>query len=154
MVSRLVTFTNESGLPLTLANFVDYHHLTLHDIYKRDSFARLTVKAKLRPDFEAPVEKRLTTGLQRILHMNSAYQLQTLLRILQGPLENLSSQEERLLTMLHFSLWGKGSGIPTLKASVEKLKAKTQISMNPIKIVSLQSGENEGWAFVPSGGDE
>ena len=37
---------------------------------------------------------------------------------------------------------------------VEKLKAKTQISMNPIKIVSLQSGENEGWAFVPSGGDE
>ena len=123
LVSRLVTFTNESGLPLTLANFVDYHHLTLHDIYKRDSFARLTVKAKLRPDFEAPDEKRLTTGLQRILHMNSAYQLQTLLRILQKPLENLSSQEERLLTMLHFSLWGKGSGIPTLKASVEKLKA-------------------------------
>ena len=39
LVSRLVTFTNESGLPLTLANFVDYHHLTLHDIYKRDSFA-------------------------------------------------------------------------------------------------------------------
>ena len=37
---------------------------------------------------------------------------------------------------------------------VEKLKAKTQISMNPIKIVSLRNDENEGWAFVPSGGDE
>lgn len=37
---------------------------------------------------------------------------------------------------------------------VEKLKAKTQISMNPIKIVALQSGTNKGWAFVPSGGEE
>ena len=37
---------------------------------------------------------------------------------------------------------------------VEKLKAKTQISMNPIKIVSLTNGNNKGWAFVPSGGGE
>lgn len=37
---------------------------------------------------------------------------------------------------------------------VEKLKAKTQISMNPIKVVSLKNESNEGWAFVPSGGDE
>ncbi len=37
---------------------------------------------------------------------------------------------------------------------VEKLKAKTQISMNPIKVVSLKNGTNEGWAFVPSGVNE
>lgn len=37
---------------------------------------------------------------------------------------------------------------------VEKLKAKTQIAMYPIKIVSLTSGNNTGWAFVPSGSEE
>lgn len=123
LVSRVATFTNESGLPLTLANFVEYHHLNLHDIYKRVSFARLCEKAHAQPAFAAPDEKRLTNGLRRILHLNSAYQLQTLLRILQGAFEQLTSMEERLLTMLHFSLWGKDSGISSLQESVERLKA-------------------------------
>lgn len=37
---------------------------------------------------------------------------------------------------------------------VEKLKAKTEIAMNPIKIVRQQIGNNIGWAFVPSLGDD
>ncbi|MGE4563654.1 MAG: DUF3427 domain-containing protein, partial [Victivallaceae bacterium] len=123
LVSRIATFEQETGLPLTLTNFIDYHHLALYDIYKRNSFARLCEKANLRSAFVAPDEKRLTKGLQRILHMNSAYQLQTLLKILQLPVESLSSAEERLLTMLHFSLWGKDSGITSLSESLKRLKA-------------------------------
>jgi len=36
---------------------------------------------------------------------------------------------------------------------VEKLKSRSQITMLPIKIVSISSGNNTGWAFVPDGGD-
>lgn len=35
---------------------------------------------------------------------------------------------------------------------VEKLESRSQISMPPIKIVPMVSGDNTGWAFVPSGG--
>lgn len=35
LVSRIATFESESGKPLTLENFVDYHHLKLSTIYQR-----------------------------------------------------------------------------------------------------------------------
>ena len=66
-----------------------------------------------------------------------------------------------VMSPLEFSGYAKVNNIVTRVFSlngdtteVEKLKAKTQISMNPIKIVSLKNETNEGWAFVPSGGDE
>ena len=66
-----------------------------------------------------------------------------------------------VMSPLEFSGYAKVENIVTRVFSlngdtteVEKLKAKTQISMNPIKVVALKSGANEGWAFVPSGGDE
>ena len=66
-----------------------------------------------------------------------------------------------VMSPLEFSGYAKVENVITRVFSlngdtteVEKLKSKTQISMNPIKIVALKSGANEGWAFVPSGGDE
>ena len=66
-----------------------------------------------------------------------------------------------VMSPLEFSGYAKVENIITRVFSlngdtteVEKLKSRTQISMNPIKIVALKSGANEGWAFVPSGGDE
>lgn len=66
-----------------------------------------------------------------------------------------------VMSPMEFSGYAKVNNVVTRVFSlngdtteVEKLKAKTQISMNPIKIVSLTNGNNKGWAFVPSGGDE
>ena len=35
---------------------------------------------------------------------------------------------------------------------VEKLKVRSELSMPPIKIIPITTGNNLGWAFVPSGG--
>lgn len=66
-----------------------------------------------------------------------------------------------VMSPLEFSGYAKVNNLVTRVFSlngdtteVEKLKARTQISMNPIKVVALKSGTNKGWAFVPSGGDE
>lgn len=125
LVSRLATFKGESGLPLTLANFISYHHLELSDIYKRATFSRLCQNANLRNDFFAPDEERLAKGFNRISHLNSAYQLKTLLDLFKRPhidFSNLSQDEERFLTMLHFSLWNKNEEIQSLEESVSRIK--------------------------------
>ena len=125
LVSRIATFESETGKPLTLENFVDYHHLKLATIYQKALFARLCQRANLRNDFEFAEEYRLRKGLLRICHLNSAYQLKTLLELLQAPadrLKNLSDDEERILTMLHFSMWGRNTEIKTVQESVAKLK--------------------------------
>lgn len=66
-----------------------------------------------------------------------------------------------VMSPMEFSGYAKVNNVSTKVFSlngdtteVEKLKAKKQISMNPIKIVALLSGNNTGWAFVPSGSDE
>lgn len=126
LISRIATFENESGMALTLENFVDYHHLSLTTIYKKALFARFCQKAHLREDFSIASEDELRKGLLRICHLNSAYQLKTLLELLQAPnerLNHLSSDEKRILTMLFFTFGGRNSGISDLRQFVDNLKA-------------------------------
>lgn len=126
LISRIATFENESGMALTLENFVDYHHLSLTTIYKKALFARFCQKAHLREDFTIANEDELRKGLLRICHLNSAYQLKTLLELLQAPSERLnylSSDEKRILTMLFFTFGGRNSGISDLRQFVDNLKA-------------------------------
>lgn len=126
IVSRIATFESESGIKLTLANFLDYHHLRPTTIYQKALFSRLCQKANLRENFTIPNEDRLRAGLLRICHMNSAYQLKTMQELLRAPearLQRLSDDETKLLTMLHFSLWTGSSEIKSLPESIAQLKA-------------------------------
>ncbi len=125
MISRIATFESESRRTLSLANFLDYHHLSPSTIYRRALFSRLCQKAKLCDNFDIPDEDRLRKGLLRICHMNSPYQLRTLQKLLRAPEERLyylSDDETKLLTMLHFNLWTKDSGIESLSQSIARLK--------------------------------
>lgn len=138
VIGRIATFESESGLSLTLKNFIDYHHLSLSAVYTKGLFERLRQKAHLREDFAIPDEDRLRKGLLRITHMNSAYELKTLLDILKIPEKNLSSlkpDEERILTMLHFDLWTKDSGIQTLQESIQRLKANGPVFSELLEVL-------------------
>ena len=52
LISRIATFEEDSGLPLNLANFVDYYHLDIRTIFSRASFSRLFVSSVVREDVE------------------------------------------------------------------------------------------------------
>ena len=65
-----------------------------------------------------------------------------------------------IISPLEFSGYAKVNGIQTRvftlngdTTEVEKLTARNGINMSPIKIVPILTGDNQGWAFVPSGGD-
>ena len=45
LVSRAASFAEDSGLELTLANFLDYYHLDPRAIYKFSSFSRICARA-------------------------------------------------------------------------------------------------------------
>ncbi|MCF6177398.1 MAG: DEAD/DEAH box helicase family protein [Victivallaceae bacterium] len=123
LVQRIINFENETGLKLTFANFIQHHNIELDNIYRKTSWSRLLVEANLHENFAAPDEERLTKGLRRIAHLNSAYQLKTLLRLLTSDkLGKLDENEERLITMLHFSLWGKNHEFASIQDSFKQLK--------------------------------
>jgi hypothetical protein len=115
--------------PPTLSEFLEHHHLEPEDIYRRNvSWSRLCVEAGIQADFQEPDEKRLTKGVRRVAHVNSAEHIQALLRVLEAdfvpehPAE-LHEIDERRLLMLDLCLWGKGHLPISVKDSLRRVRA-------------------------------
>ena len=70
-MSRVGSFAEDSGLELTLRNFLRYLHLDPRSIYKYASFSRLCVRAGVREDFREPLEELLTKAFAKFAVVDS-----------------------------------------------------------------------------------
>lgn len=111
LVTRIASFTEDTGLELTLGNFLDYYHLDPRAIYKFSSFSRLCARADMIEDFAEPVEEILTKALARFSYVDSrrwiSFLLDILPRIDDVDFASLSSAEQRMMQMFYVSVWGK-----------------------------------------------
>ncbi len=142
LVSRIATFTSETGLPLNLENFVEYHQLELDDIYKKSSWSRLCALAGVSAEFDIPDEAILAKGLRRFCHNNSAPQLVKLLSVLQENLEKtvfgaLSVEMKRLLTMFCFSVWNNKPPGNNLWENLAALQQNRVLFGEAIELIAL-----------------
>ena len=113
LVSRVATFAEDSGIELTLANFLDYYHLDPRAIYKFSSFSRICARADVIEDFTEPLEDTLTKAFARLAVIDSRRWISFLLNILPR-LDNvdfaaLKDMEKRMLQMFYISVWGKAA---------------------------------------------
>jgi superfamily II DNA or RNA helicase len=127
LVSRIRTFTMDTGLPLSLASFIRYYHLELDDIYRKASWSRLCTLAGVKENFQDPDEELLRKGLRRFCHHNSVQQLKRLISTFQGNLtENsiseLSNENRALLTMFCFTLWNNRPPGSSLEENIQLLQ--------------------------------
>jgi superfamily II DNA or RNA helicase len=111
LISRIATFEEDSGLSLTLANFLDYYHLDARAIYGKFSFRRLCVIAGVKPDFDEPAEEVLTRAFCRLVAIDSRRWITFLLNLLprldDTDFSALSPLEQRMLQMFYITVWGK-----------------------------------------------
>ena len=111
LVSRVATFTEDSGMELTLANFLDYYHLDPRAIYKFSSFSRICARADVIEDFEEPLEETLTKAFARLAVIDSrrwiSFLLDILPRLYDVDFATLSDVEKRMLQMFYITIWGK-----------------------------------------------
>ncbi len=113
LVSRAASFTEDSGLELTLKNFIDYYHLDLRAIYKFSSFSRICARADVIDDFSEPLEDILTKAFARLAVIDSRRWISFLLDILPN-LDNvdfaaLSDVEKRMMQMFYITVWGSAA---------------------------------------------
>ncbi|MCH4207646.1 MAG: DUF3427 domain-containing protein [Solobacterium sp.] len=111
MISRIESFTEDTGLSLNLANFLDYYHLEVKDIYDRKtSFARLCVDAGVREDFHEPQEERLTKAFGSFGFIDSRRWIAFLLDILSSPspqnISHMNALQKRMLEMFYITVFG------------------------------------------------
>lgn len=111
LVSRVASFTEDSGLALTLANFLDYCHLDPRALYKLCTFSRICVRADVREDFTEPLENTMTKAFSRFAVIDSRRWIRFLLNLLPRlddvDFGALSEAEQRMLQMFYVTVWGK-----------------------------------------------
>lgn len=107
IVSRLSTFTEDSGLELNLENFLSYYHLDIRSIYKYESFSRFCVMAGVKPDFNELLEDTFKKALLRFVSIDSRRLINFVLEALTSGKEDFSEVENKMLQMLQFTLWQK-----------------------------------------------
>lgn len=112
-ISRIATFTEDTGKDLTLANFVDHYHLDIKSIYvNKNCFSKLSVYAGCKTEFHEPAEDAIIKAFPRFATINSRRFIQFILRILPSlkeiEIEKLSPLDQRMMQMFYASIWLEG----------------------------------------------
>ncbi|SCW63146.1 Helicase conserved C-terminal domain-containing protein [Ruminococcaceae bacterium YRB3002] len=111
LVNRIASFTEDTGLELSLASFLNYYHLDPRSLYKFVSFSRLCARADIIDEFDEPLEDELTKAMAKISAADSRRWISFLIEVLPSinliDVSNLTSMERRMLQMFYVTVWNK-----------------------------------------------
>ena len=138
LVSRVASFTEDTGLELTLANFLEYYQLDPRAIYRFSSFSRICARADVMEDFSEPMEETLTKAFGRLAVVDSRRWIRFLLDLLPHlddvDFPTLGELEQRMLQMFYVTVWGKAT---ESWASDEMLDNLYALSDSPVLLGEL-----------------
>ena len=138
IVSRLASFEEDSGLPLTLYNFIEYYNLDVRTLYAKGSFSRLSVLAGVKNDFSDKDEDIMYKALQRFCLVNSRRFIEFLLKALRGATWNYTSAEKRMLQMLQYTIWLKGADECPYEDTVQSILKNPTMCNELIELLEYQ----------------
>ncbi|MBQ3335306.1 MAG: DUF3427 domain-containing protein [Eubacteriaceae bacterium] len=109
-VRRMRTFTEETGQPLTLANFLDYYHIDVRTFYKNDnSFSDCAVAAGAREAFDESAAPELRKAFIRFCAIDSGrwiiFLRDMLSRLNTFDFDKLSLYDARMVRMFYYTIW-------------------------------------------------
>ena len=152
LLSKMKYFTHDTGLDLTLENFLSTYHLTLSDFYGKSgdrTFHRMKVEAGVAQEYVCPDEKLMAKRLPNLFHINSKRWLDFLIQYVEngqcdGP------EEKRMLGMFYYSFYQKepekegfttmeeGIGAilqyPEIKAEISSILKWNYVSLDRLEI--------------------
>lgn len=152
LVARVASFTEDSGMELTLANFLDYYHLDPRAIYKFSAFSRICARADVIEDFTEPLEETLTKAFARLAVIDSRRWISFLLNILPR-LDNvdfnvLTDIEKRMLQMFYITVWGKAVEDWNSEEALDNLHALSDNTILLGELISLLQYRFEQIDFI------
>ena len=109
LVSLIASFEEDSAQPLTLGNFLRYHHMDARSLYAKYNFSRLCVEAGVKEAYSEPIEETMTKAFSRLVAIDSRRWIQFLLDILPRlddvDFTELSHMEQQMLNMFYTTVW-------------------------------------------------
>lgn len=137
LLQKIQNFKHHSTRPLNLANFLEFHHLNIEQVYKKGSWSRLCAEAGVIEDFSEPNEKEISNFISnRLISCNSISYLNFIKRLCETNFGFSSDSDiDRLKAlMLHYDVWqqsGPDCGFDSLQESLK------QIAKNPVMRIEI-----------------
>jgi hypothetical protein len=135
MIGSIQELGRYLGRVPSIAEALEYLDTSLDELLKRGLWSQLLAEAGLAAKPESPDLERLARGIRRLCHIDDVAQIRRLLEYLQGPEQQQTTDKirERLLGMLHISLWGDQS----LGWSAHE--ADVRLRQNPAALADLRA---------------
>jgi hypothetical protein len=137
IISKLRTYEQDTGLPLSLLNVLTHYHLDLYDFYggnKNRSYHRLLVEAGIQENFTYENEKWITSRLPKLFHLNSSKLLSFLLNYMDTREVN-GKEEELVLNLFYYTFYQAHparEGFSSIKDGIENV-LEHQVFQDEIK---------------------
>lgn len=128
---------------VSLGTFLDETGLDLDDVYRRrrGGWAGLRRLAGLDERPPGADDDRLSSSFGRMLHLDDLERLAFLRQILDlkdpPPIDRGNGRAQRLLLMLHFSLWGASEPASEIEAGLERLWANSSRRQELLELSTL-----------------
>jgi superfamily II DNA or RNA helicase len=107
LIAKMKYFEQDTGLDLTLSNFLRHYQLSLYDFYgksKDRSFARFMVDADAKENFVCENEKMITSRLPNLFHINSSKLIKFFIQYIEEGI--IETEEDKLmLGMMYYSFY-------------------------------------------------
>ncbi len=143
LIARIASFEEDTGLELTLANFLDYYRIDPRQLYKFSSFSRLCVRAGVIDDFEETLEEVLTKAMSRFATVDSRRFIGFLQKVLTTDYVPEADVEKRMLQMFQFTVWQKtfeDCGFGTLMDGIYAIRQNPVLCGELVALLSYQYG--------------
>lgn len=129
LIQKIRNFEDQTTLPLTLKNFIEFNNIPIQTIYKNaqnEGWSRLCQKAGKRGEFDAKNETTIVKTIKnKWLSTNSNSYFSFILNIAKRRfvinLNELSENEKSMLLMLHYDVWQNAGGFKSLQESINEI---------------------------------
>jgi len=142
LVRKIRHFYEDSGKPLTLYNFLRFHHISLPEFYgasKNRSFERMKVEAGIGKDFKDDNEDLFMKQIHKLFHLDSVDLLKFYERFIEKG-EITTDEEYRKIGMLYYSFYNappKKLGFTTMNQGVEALLVNERFKKEILEVITV-----------------
>jgi len=142
LIQKIRNFKEQTTLPLSLRNFIEFNNMPIQTIYKKDSWKRLCQIAGAIEAFESRNEKQILSAISRKwLSTNSTSYFTFLLKIAKQRflinISELNETEKLMLLMLHYDIWQNAGGFTSLAESIAEISKNAILVDEIIEVLEI-----------------
>ena len=157
LLSRIDSFEEDTGKPLSMSTFLDHYHMDPRSIYKHDTFSHLCSLAGHTEPFDEKLNDTMTKAFYRFSIIDSRRFISFILKILKHTddfdLFRLSEMDKKMFFMFYITVWGFIPEEPYNEEMTKNMKALSKCPALTAELIELLQYRFDRIDFIDENAD-